>query len=67
MEGDRKYDNREKLEGYQQQEFDSATGNLVDAEDEFDEDDEFDDLDDDDFSDDDFDNDDAYDDDNLDE
>jgi DNA-directed RNA polymerase subunit beta len=71
MEGDRKYDNREKLDGYQQKEFDSASGDLVDAEDdfaaedEFDEDDEFDDLDDD-FSDDDFGSDDDYDD-NLDE
>jgi DNA-directed RNA polymerase subunit beta len=46
MEGDRKYDNREKLEGYQQKEFDASSGDLVDAEDEFD------DLDDDDFSDD---------------
>jgi DNA-directed RNA polymerase subunit beta len=71
MEGDRKYDNREKLDGYQQKEFDSASGDLIDAEDdfaaedEFDEDDEFDDLDDD-FSDDDFGSDDDYDD-NLDE
>jgi DNA-directed RNA polymerase subunit beta len=47
MEGDRKYDNREKLEGYQQKEFDTSSGDLVDVEDEIDDLDE-----DDDFSDD---------------
>jgi DNA-directed RNA polymerase subunit beta len=62
MEGDRKYDNREKLEGYQQKAFDSASGDLVDVEDEFEEDDVFSDEDDD-FSDDDFDSDDNFDDD----
>ena len=30
MEGDNKYDNRENLEGYQQKEYDSASGDLVD-------------------------------------
>lgn len=58
MEGDNKYDNRENLEGYQQKEFDAASGDLIDAEDEddfaededysaddFDEEDEFDDFD----------------------
>lgn len=49
MEGDRKYDNTENLEGYQQKEFDAESGDLVDAEDDFEEDD---------FSDDDFDGDD---------
>ena len=49
MEGDRKYDNRENLDGYQQKEFDAVSGDLVDAEDDFEEDD---------FSDDDFDGDD---------
>ncbi|MDE7274816.1 MAG: DNA-directed RNA polymerase subunit beta [Lachnospiraceae bacterium] len=53
MEGDRKYDNRENLEGYQQKEFDAASGDLVDAEDDYEEDD---------FSDDDFDGDDSFDD-----
>jgi DNA-directed RNA polymerase subunit beta len=62
MEGDRKYDNREKLEGYQQKEFDSVSGDLIDAEDVFDEDDDFSDEDDD-FDDDDFDGDDNFDDD----
>ena len=51
MEGDNKYDNRENLEGYQQKEFDSASGDLVDAED----DDFEDDFDDSDSYDDDFD------------
>ena len=53
MEGDNRYDNRENLEGYQQKEFDSASGDLIDAavEDEFD------------YSDDDFDEDDSFDDD----
>ncbi|MDE7322091.1 MAG: DNA-directed RNA polymerase subunit beta [Lachnospiraceae bacterium] len=55
MEGDRKYDNMENLEGYQQKEFDAESGDLVDAEDDFEEDD---------FSDDDFDgDDDSFDDD----
>ncbi|MDE7029809.1 MAG: DNA-directed RNA polymerase subunit beta [Lachnospiraceae bacterium] len=55
MEGDRKYDNRENLDGYQQKEFDAASGDLVDAEDDFDEDD---------YSDDEFDgDDDSFDDD----
>ena len=49
MEGDRKYDNRENLDGYQQKEFDAVRGDLVDAEDDFEEDD---------FSDDDFEGDD---------
>ncbi|MCI9386250.1 MAG: DNA-directed RNA polymerase subunit beta [Lachnospiraceae bacterium] len=49
MEGDRKYDNTENLEGYQQKEFDAESGDLVDAEDDFEEDD---------FSEDDFDGDD---------
>ncbi|MDE6990193.1 MAG: DNA-directed RNA polymerase subunit beta [Lachnospiraceae bacterium] len=49
MEGDRKYDNRENLDGYQQKEFDAVSGDLVDAEDDFEEDD---------FSDDDFEGDD---------
>jgi DNA-directed RNA polymerase subunit beta len=62
MEGDRKYDNREKLEGYQQKEFDSVSGDLIDAEDVFDDDDDFSDEDDD-FDDDDFDGDDNFDDD----
>ena len=31
MEGDNKYDNRENLEGYQQKEYDSASGDLVDV------------------------------------
>jgi DNA-directed RNA polymerase subunit beta len=62
MEGDRKYDNREKLEGYQQKEFDSTSGDLIDAEDVFDDDDDFSDEDDD-FDDDDFDGDDNFDDD----
>lgn len=48
MEGDRKYDNTENLEGYQQKEFDAESGDLVDAEDDFEEDD---------FSEDDFDGD----------
>ena len=39
MEGDRKYDNRESLDGYQQKEFDAESGDLVDAEDDFDDDD----------------------------
>ena len=39
MEGDRKYDNREDLDGYQQKEFDAVSGDLVDAEDDFSEDD----------------------------
>ncbi|MEZ3461807.1 MAG: DNA-directed RNA polymerase subunit beta [Lachnospiraceae bacterium] len=39
MEGDHKYDNRESLDGYQQKEFDSESGDLVDAEDDFEEDD----------------------------
>ncbi|MCM1181746.1 MAG: DNA-directed RNA polymerase subunit beta [Roseburia sp.] len=54
MEGDNRYDNRENLEGYQQKEFDSTSGDLIDAaveEDEFD------------YSDDDFDEDDSFDDD----
>ena len=51
MEGDNRYDNRENLEGYQQKEFDSASGDLVDAED----DDFEDDFDDSDSYDDDFD------------
>jgi DNA-directed RNA polymerase subunit beta len=51
IEGDRKYDNREKLEGYQQKEFDSISGDLVDADDDFDDDD---------FADDDFDDDDDF-------
>ena len=55
MEGDNKYDNRENLEGYQQKEFDAESGDLVDAEDDFEEDD--------DYSDDEFDGDDSYDDD----
>ncbi len=46
MEGDHKYDNTENLEGYQQKEFDVASGDLIDAEDDFEEDD---------YSDDDFD------------
>jgi DNA-directed RNA polymerase subunit beta len=56
MEGDNKYDNREGLEGYQQKEFDAESGDLVDAEDDYDEDD---------FSDDDYDDgdDDSFDDD----
>ena len=56
MEGDNKYDNREGLEGYQQKEFDAESGDLVDAEDDFEEDD---------FSDDDYDDgdDDSFDDD----
>jgi len=55
MEGDRKYDNRESFDGYQQKEFDAASGDLIDAEDDFDDDD---------FSDDDFDgDDDSFDDD----
>ncbi|MDE6622663.1 MAG: DNA-directed RNA polymerase subunit beta, partial [Lachnospiraceae bacterium] len=54
MEGDRKYDNTENLEGYQQKEFDAASGDLVDAEDDYEEDD---------FSDDDFEGDDSFDDD----
>jgi len=41
MEGDHKYDNTENLEGYQQKEFDAASGDLVDAEDDFDEDDDY--------------------------
>ncbi|MDE5825890.1 MAG: DNA-directed RNA polymerase subunit beta, partial [Lachnospiraceae bacterium] len=49
MEGDRKYDNRENLDGYQQKEFDAVSGDLVDAEDDYEEDD---------FSDDDFEGDD---------
>ena len=49
MEGDRKYDNTENLEGLQQKEFDAESGYLVDAEDDFEEDD---------FSEDDFDGDD---------
>ncbi len=49
MEGDRKYDNRENLDGYQQKEFDTVSGDLVDAEDDFEDDD---------FSDDDFEGDD---------
>ena len=57
MEGDNKYDNREKLEGYQQKEFDAASGDLVDAEDE----DDF--ADEEDYSDDEFDGDDDFDDD----
>ena len=51
MEGDNKYDNQENLEGYQQKEFDAASGDLVDADDT----DEFDD--DEDYADDDFDDD----------
>ena len=49
-------DNREGLEGYQQKEFDAESGDLVDAEDDYDEDD---------FSDDDYDDgdDDSFDDD----
>lgn len=57
MEGDNRYDNRENLEGYQQKEFDAASGDLVDAEDE----DDF--VEDEDYSDDDFDNDSDFDDD----
>ncbi|MDE5699096.1 MAG: DNA-directed RNA polymerase subunit beta [Lachnospiraceae bacterium] len=58
MEGDRKYDNRENLDGYQQKEFDAVSGDLVDAEDDFEEDD---------YSDDDFegDDDDNFDDDEF--
>lgn len=56
MEGDNKYDNRENLEGYQQKEFDMVSGDLVDAEDDFD-------VDDDEFDDDEFDSDDGFDDD----
>lgn len=41
MEGDHKYDNTENLEGYQQKEFDAASGDLVDAEDDFEEDDDY--------------------------
>ena len=52
MEGDHKYDNRENLDGYQQKEFDAASGDLVDAEDDFEEDD---------FSDDEFEGDDSFD------
>ena len=51
MEGDNKYDNQENLEGFQQKEFDAASGDLVDADDT----DEFDD--DEDYADDDFDDD----------
>ncbi len=53
MEGDNRYDNRENLEGYQQKEFDSASGDLIDAavEDDFD------------YSDEDFEDDDSFDDD----
>jgi len=40
MEGDHKYDNTENLEGYQQKEFDATSGDLVDAEDDFEEDDD---------------------------
>jgi DNA-directed RNA polymerase subunit beta len=53
MEGDRKYDNKEKLEGYQQKEFDTVSGDLIDAEDDYEEDD-------DDYSDDEFADDDDY-------
>ncbi len=56
MEGDNKYDNRENLEGYQQKEFDAASGDLIDAEDE----DDF--AEDEDYSDDEFDSDDDFDD-----
>ena len=49
MEGDGKYDTKEDLEGYQQKEFDSESGDLVDAAD----DDDFD-YSDDDFNDEDF-------------
>jgi DNA-directed RNA polymerase subunit beta len=64
MEGDNKYDNREKLEGYQQKEFDASSGDLVDAEDEFEEEGDFpeDDFSEDDFADD-FSDNDSYDDD----
>jgi DNA-directed RNA polymerase subunit beta len=51
MEGDNKYDNREKLDGYQQKEFDSASGDLIDADDVFADEEDF--AEDDDFSDDD--------------
>jgi DNA-directed RNA polymerase subunit beta len=67
MEGDRKYDNREKLEGYQQKEFDSVSGDLVDAGDLFDEESDDDFSDDDDFGDDDFGDDDDFGGDNLDD
>ena len=40
MEGDTKYDNRENLEGYQQKEFDAESGDLIDAEDDFDDEDD---------------------------
>jgi DNA-directed RNA polymerase subunit beta len=53
MEGDRKYDNKEKLDGYQQKEFDAISGDLIDAEDDYEEDD-------DDYSDDEFADDDDY-------
>jgi DNA-directed RNA polymerase subunit beta len=53
IEGDRKYDNRERLDGYQQKEFDSESGDLVDSEDDLFGDDDFSDEEDD-FSDDDF-------------
>lgn len=56
MEGSGKYDNREKLEGYQQKEFDTASGDLVDAEEDAE-------LDEDDYSDDALDADDGFDDD----
>ncbi|MBD5452185.1 MAG: DNA-directed RNA polymerase subunit beta [Lachnospiraceae bacterium] len=59
MEGDNKYDNREKLEGYQQKEFD-VSGDLVDAEEDVFADDDFAD---DDFSDDEFADDSSFDDD----
>jgi DNA-directed RNA polymerase subunit beta len=53
MEGDRKYDNKEKLEGYQQKEFDTVSGDLIDADDDYEEED-------DDYSDDEFADDDDY-------
>ena len=57
MEGDNKYDNREGLEGYQQKEFDAESGDLVDAEDDYDDEDDFSDDDYDDGDDDSFDDD----------
>ncbi|MBO5030324.1 MAG: DNA-directed RNA polymerase subunit beta [Lachnospiraceae bacterium] len=53
MEGDTKYDNRENLEGYQQKEFDASSGDLVDADDEYE----------DDYSEDEYESDDSFDDD----
>ena len=63
MEGDNKYDNSENFDGYQQKEFDAESGDLVDAEDDFDEEFDSDDFDDEFDSDDNFDNDDGFDDD----